>query len=365
MRTLLPLTSSRPVTACSSTTTIDACSPLPASEALDCFELATAREPESAEAWAGLSLLYTDRLGHGLRTQAEVRAASRRPRESGASRPWTSTATICTRTWRLADVQFFSGADFRDVAERVLRTWPENAEAQGFIGAMFVLTGETDRGSALVERAIESTPKPPSGYYASRCRSGAARGTLSTTRSRRRCVSIPRIGRLVSSCSRPRPRWPAARTLRCAPGAACWSWIRASRRCARRSAAVARRAGARRAAATRARGRGGSEVGAETDQFRLRSRAASSSIRALHLGRELLKPCRRWPCGRAATRSTSFCEAVDIGCVSVSFASVTASEVQRQQGLNGPSRGVPRTTEESCQRVGGPGIFRRHERSVV
>ena len=67
----------------------------------------------------------------------------------------------------LANVQFFSGADFREVAERVLRTWPENGEAQGFIGAMFVVTGETARGGALVARAIESTSKPPSGYYAS------------------------------------------------------------------------------------------------------------------------------------------------------------------------------------------------------
>ncbi len=69
----------------------------------------------------------------------------------------------------LANVQFFSGADFREVAERVLRTWPDNGEAQAFVGAMFIVTGETARGRALVERAIESTPKAPSGYHTHEC----------------------------------------------------------------------------------------------------------------------------------------------------------------------------------------------------
>ena len=51
------------------------------SEALACFELATVREPESAEAWAGLSLLFTDRFGHGYADPAEV-APLDRPREA-------------------------------------------------------------------------------------------------------------------------------------------------------------------------------------------------------------------------------------------------------------------------------------------
>jgi hypothetical protein len=50
----------------------------------------------------------------------------------------------------------------------VLKRWPENAEALGYIGAMFVLSGDIAHGSALVEAAIEWTPEVPSGNHASR-----------------------------------------------------------------------------------------------------------------------------------------------------------------------------------------------------
>jgi hypothetical protein len=68
----------------------------------------------------------------------------------------------------LAATQFFGGEDFSGVAERMLRQWPENSETQAYLGALFILTGETARGRDLVDRAIESTGSPPSGYFASR-----------------------------------------------------------------------------------------------------------------------------------------------------------------------------------------------------
>jgi hypothetical protein len=67
----------------------------------------------------------------------------------------------------LASVQYFGGDDFHEVAERILVAWPENAEAEAYLGAMFLLSGETARGSALVADAIEWTPEAPSGYFAS------------------------------------------------------------------------------------------------------------------------------------------------------------------------------------------------------
>jgi hypothetical protein len=65
----------------------------------------------------------------------------------------------------LLGTQYLGGEDFRPVAERVLQTWPENGEAQAWIGFMFVASGDTARGRALAERAIASTQRPPSGYY--------------------------------------------------------------------------------------------------------------------------------------------------------------------------------------------------------
>ncbi len=50
--------------------------------ALECFELAAKREPESAEAWAGVSLLFTDAWAHGFAGQAGSAAALERARET-------------------------------------------------------------------------------------------------------------------------------------------------------------------------------------------------------------------------------------------------------------------------------------------
>ena len=134
--------------------------------ALECFELATTREPENAEAWAGLSLLSTDAWAHGFAGHAGSAAVLERARET-ARRAMDIDGENLHANLALASVQYFSGDDFREVAERVLAAWPENAEAQAYLGAMFLLSGETDRGSALVANAIEWTPEAPSGYYAS------------------------------------------------------------------------------------------------------------------------------------------------------------------------------------------------------
>jgi adenylate cyclase len=134
-------------------------------EAMACFEVATVREPNDASAWAGLSLMTVDSFAHGYASDGVD--AFERPREA-ARRAMDIDGDNLLANLALVDVQYFSGADFRPAAERVLRTWPNNGEALSFIGSAFVLTGETARGRALVDRAIESTPRAPSGYYASR-----------------------------------------------------------------------------------------------------------------------------------------------------------------------------------------------------
>jgi len=136
-------------------------------KALDCFELVTAREPESAEAWAGLSLLTTDAWAHGFGGHGGSNPLLERAREM-ARRAMDIDGENLHANLALLGVQYFSGSDFHEVAERILATWPENAEAEAYLGSMLVLTGDTARGDALVADAIEWTPKVPSGYYASR-----------------------------------------------------------------------------------------------------------------------------------------------------------------------------------------------------
>jgi hypothetical protein len=133
-------------------------------EALACFEAATLREPDAAEAWAGLALLSAEQYAHGygadLAALDTAREAARRALDIDGDNMHANLA--------LAGAQFFSGDDFRPVADRMLARWPDNGEAQAMLGAFFVLAGDTARGRDLVDGALASTARAPSGYHATR-----------------------------------------------------------------------------------------------------------------------------------------------------------------------------------------------------
>jgi adenylate cyclase len=134
--------------------------------AVECFERVQAKE-QTADALAGHSLLLADAWAHGFGGQGGSAAVLAQARELARGAMDIDGESLRANL-ALASAQFFSGAEFRETAERILTRWPENAEAQGTLGAMFVLTGDASRGGALVESAIEWTLQVPSGYYASR-----------------------------------------------------------------------------------------------------------------------------------------------------------------------------------------------------
>jgi tetratricopeptide (TPR) repeat protein len=133
-------------------------------QALDCFRQATTRDPDDAEALGGLAQLYAEGWAQGFSTPEgdelldRAREAARHGMDVDGSNMRANLALVA--------VQFFSGADPRAGAERMLALWPENAEVQAFLGAVFILLGDTGRGKTLVESAIEWTPNAPSGYHA-------------------------------------------------------------------------------------------------------------------------------------------------------------------------------------------------------
>ena len=316
---------------------------LGSSEALACFELATVREPESAEAWAGLSLLFTDRFGHGYADPTEV-APLERPREA-ARKAMDIDGDNLHANLALANVQFFSGADFREVAERVLRTWPENGEAQAFLGAMFIVTGKQPAAERW-SSAPSSPRRRRRAVTTRRLPSRRCARNVSTRRWRRRCGSIRPIGRLASSCWQQRRRWPAGPILRRGPGAACWSWIRTSRSRYRRSCGGG--------ASSRS---SPSSCNEGSRQRRVRGRRRDGSLafallrgklvdQGLHLGRELLKPYRR--CLREPDEVAELLQAV--GRLGFDLLRDRHGlEVQRHEGLATARREVvPRATDQSC-----------------
>ena len=171
--------------------------------ALACFERVTAREP-TAQAWGGLAVLLTDAWAHGFAGQGGNAAVLERAREA-ARRAMDVDGENLHANLALVYVQFFGGGEPRETADRILATWPENAEALALVGAMFVLSGDTQRGNALVESAIEWTPRPPGGYYASRA--------LVALREQRYADALASALRIDS------PDWPLGHLIVAAAGA--------------------------------------------------------------------------------------------------------------------------------------------------
>ena len=253
--------------------------------AFECFELATTREPENAEAWAGLSLLSTDAWAHDFAGQAGSAATLERARET-ARRAMDIDGENLHANLALAGILYFSGDDFRDVAERILAAWPENAEAQAYVGALFILSGETDRGSALVANAIEWTPEVPSGYFAS--------SALVALREHRYDDALASALRIDS------PDWPLGHLILAAAAALGGRLdlaVRARERlveldptiaktATRPAAPLARRAGSRRRDRARVR-RGGAGAVARSLQLAVRGRQMVDQ--ALKLEREVVE----------------------------------------------------------------------------
>ena len=85
--------------------------------ALDCFGLTTARDPDNAEVWAGLSLLTTDAWAHGFGGHGGRDALLVRARET-ARRAMDIDGGNLHANLALMGSQYFSGADYRELAER-------------------------------------------------------------------------------------------------------------------------------------------------------------------------------------------------------------------------------------------------------
>ena len=68
--------------------------------AVDCFDLATAREPQNAEAWAGLSLLTTDAWAHGFGGQGGSMPVARAGARDGASGDGHRRREPARESWR-------------------------------------------------------------------------------------------------------------------------------------------------------------------------------------------------------------------------------------------------------------------------
>jgi adenylate cyclase len=130
-------------------------------EAVECFELAVAREPQFANAWAGLALLYLDEHGFGYTPQDTPRPALARAFEA-ARDALDMDGDNYLANLAMARARYFSGDldGFQRSANRVRALEPNNAEALALIGAYFALSGRTASALPLIDKAAALSPEP-------------------------------------------------------------------------------------------------------------------------------------------------------------------------------------------------------------
>ncbi len=117
------------------------------------IERAVERDDRQSDVWACLALIYTDEYAFGFGVDAtsldRALAAARRAVELDRANQFALVA--------LAQVHFFRQdlAAFGPAAERAMALNPLNTDALGILGLQIVHTGEFERGTAIVRRAME------------------------------------------------------------------------------------------------------------------------------------------------------------------------------------------------------------------
>jgi adenylate cyclase len=141
-------------------------------DTLACFQRAVVNEPEFADAWAGLALLYLDEYGFGYSPQHTSSNPFERAREAARTAMDIHGESYLANL-AMARIRFFSGdaQGFRRTADRVLALEPNNAEAFALIGTLLAVSGDAERALPLVEKAIALSPRPPGLYYLGRAAS--------------------------------------------------------------------------------------------------------------------------------------------------------------------------------------------------
>ncbi len=131
--------------------------------ARDCLEEAVQNDPQYAEAWGWLAILYANEhaWGYNLREDPLGRALSAGNAAVGADRnsqmAWEGKAAA----------HFFRGEwdEFHPAGQKAISINPNDVSTIGNIAWYYMNFGDYDRALPLVENAISLSPFPPFWYY--------------------------------------------------------------------------------------------------------------------------------------------------------------------------------------------------------
>jgi tetratricopeptide (TPR) repeat protein len=127
------------------------------------LERAVQQLPGYADAWAMLSIIYTEEYKYGFNARPDplgrALEAARRATDAASSNHFAYLA--------LAGTLFFlkDFEAFRSAAERAVALNPMDSGTMAYLGTLVAFAGDWERGCALVDRAIELNPKHPGWYW--------------------------------------------------------------------------------------------------------------------------------------------------------------------------------------------------------
>jgi TolB-like protein len=127
-------------------------------EALQCFHSVGARQPDVAQTWSGLAMLYVDDFAAMFgRGGDEALAASR----DATARALELDSRDFLGNLALTRVQFFDGDPaFRQSIDRTIALRPSSAQALAQGGFLLTLRGDAAHGLPLLQKANELSPTP-------------------------------------------------------------------------------------------------------------------------------------------------------------------------------------------------------------
>lgn len=140
--------------------------PGPHAEVRGCLEEAVARYPRYATAWGMLSTLYLDEDRHGFNPTAGAAAPIERAYDA-AQRAVALDPGNARALQALMMALFFrqQPAEALRVGERAVALNPNDTELLGEYGFRLALSGEWERGGALMEQALARNPAHASHYH--------------------------------------------------------------------------------------------------------------------------------------------------------------------------------------------------------
>lgn len=137
-------------------------SPSDYEETLACYLSVSARQPSVPQVWSGLAMLYVDEYASSLgRAGGEALDAAR----AATAKALALDPNDFLANLALVRVQFFDrDPEFKRTIERTLALRPGGAQAYAQGGFLLVITGDSERGLELTEKARELT-STPLGFY--------------------------------------------------------------------------------------------------------------------------------------------------------------------------------------------------------